>query len=1441
MKKLFKNSICIFIAVITLFSFNAYAESVKPFAIPESYKLIMCEGSKIGIAGGEFSVLSSVPVSADGNLMLPVRYLFEAMGYSISYDNGKCELSGEKEITLNVESNIISVDGAERALSTQVKNIEGGLYAPSDIADVFGLKTKRSSNGLFVLYSGSYEDKCDEHLLNLQGIYVAKNGNKAGNGRVSNPVDSMESAELIAEEYAKNYGKSYPIHIFVKGGTYRFSKTIKFDSGVFGGENFKGVKVIGYGGEVEFTGSTELPVEKLKPVTDAATLLRLPKAGRGKVAYLDLSELGITSIKKKDSAVANNDPFPYIYLNDKQQQNARWPNSDYATVKSVPARGVIGYGDVNCNRWAEADDLFVTGFFGTDYDYRRSKIQSIDTESMTLTQRSGEYMMPTGSGVGKRWYASNLLEEIDVPGEWYVDRTKNILYFYPPYTLKDSKLEIVTLFDTMFELNSCRNFKFSNIKFAKTGGRCFEITKINGLTVKDCEFNYIELDCLYGRNIYNVTLTGNETYLCHRAFIDMTAGNIVTADWGNLKIENNRIINMGIYPQLGNSPIFGRLNAPERDGSMGVEVNNNVLQDNVNATGAVQVNGSYISVHHNEIVNHARHIKDGGAIYVGRTNSFRNNDFSFNYLHEFNKDNFFCALYSDDGQAGGYWHHNVTNNINRLCIVGAGTDTQYMYNLAINSKVAGTVGDRMSWSAALYGDGGQFQQEVETALSYQEYADAFPELKEALKRSPYFAPYNGVYFGNVGVNSTGESGAYGIQEQMATYGAKTIERNGETFSLDGLNSTQEGNKGYVYSDDYFKDPENEIWDIKEESQIAKDYPELLEIKVEDIGIEDEYSHLLENNDSFKLKYPSNGLTGIQPANIRFSWELMKGAGKYRLVVATDPELTNPVIDEIVYPDGDDVRFETDALELDSVYYWKVYAIGMARQSKFTKESDGVPYCFKTAKKEEFSKDNLKYAIDTLKKFSDSITDGGYKYEQEFTDDLKEMLDKSEEIYRASANQDEVDSMEEEIYTFIKRSPFYLEIEYKQPSFVTDKNSEWKTLQKIDETVIKYSNDELTIAPTGIRGWMATKSDIENEVLCFQVKFDDIPLTASKYQGFDFKMENDVNRGYLFIIKQNIFEMQTSHGTYYKALPNFNIKPGEWYEFQFGAINTPGGVLWLCSVDGKLIFAELDQSVNQVNTGGRFAVRTNADNTIHIRPSQNIPEKGSLIDRIYSEWEKVDNIDYYSCLLDGTSTALGIDSSLYSSIDKTKLAEKLWEDVKSGELKFDRSDYKAYVDKIFEKAVLEAYNQGKTDVLLKNGLVHLYNDYVHFESIDENGVTLHSFSQKRLSDSDKMNINTSLSGGDCNSFSELRQRYARQIFVQSINSFGSTFAADASYMFDVFTEANMNYIGFDISEYMTLSDSQKEYVHTNLGGETKSGSLTYEKITEVFNSLVAEIK
>ena len=57
------------------------------------------------------------------------------------------------------------------------------------------------------------------------------------------------------------------------------------------------------------------------------------------------------------------------------------------------------------------------------------RIKSIDRDARTITLAGDcSYAIRPGD----RYYVRNVLEELDAPGEWYLDKATDTLYFWPP-------------------------------------------------------------------------------------------------------------------------------------------------------------------------------------------------------------------------------------------------------------------------------------------------------------------------------------------------------------------------------------------------------------------------------------------------------------------------------------------------------------------------------------------------------------------------------------------------------------------------------------------------------------------------------------------------------------------------------------------------------------------------------------------------------------------------------------------------------------------------------------------------------------------------------------------------------------------------------------------------------------------------------------------------
>lgn len=1409
---------------------------------PDSYKIILCENSLTGIASGEMSVLSAYPAEKDGFLMLPVRYLLENLGYEVLWKNGKTQLLGEKTVEISENSEKITVDGDERLLSAPVFSSNGSLMISEEICEILGYKYKKNKDGVFVIYEGSYVGGYDSVLLKLQGVFISPDGVSFGSATPKNPVKNIASAMETAKLSAELYGKKYPVNVYVKGGSYRITETVYLDSTVFNSD-IKGIKFLGYDGEAKFTGAAELDATKLKPVTDAFTLARIPKEGRGKVAYLDLNEAGLSG-----AFGVNQTSLPYVYVNDVMQIESRWPNSGFALMGNVPSAGYFTVPDNNVRNWVTQTEAYVSGFFSADYDMRTSSVSSVNGETKTV----GLIGLSFAAGkTNTRYYIHNLLEEIDMPGEWFVDRKSGILYFYPPYSLKDAKLEITTLMDkNMFDLSNCNNVSFDKITFEKGGKGAIYMPNASNISITNCKFRFFQgTETIGGSGYYtanpgdNITIDGNEGWMLGRSFSSVSTGDVNTLKNGNSKITNNRIMCAGFVSSYDSVIKTGK-NSPDRNASVGWTIANNLIQDS-ECSNAINPTGIDILTTKNECLNIAYNINDGGAIYVGRAATLYNNEVSYNYVHHLNKDYSYCALYNDDGYSGSYWHHNIAYDVRQLFIIGMGLDMRIENNLAVDAAYGYGVGSRMTWQNEHYYQDGILHTEVKDTLSkYPIYRSRFPQMAEAAKRNPYFAPWNSTVYGNVGINASAESTAYGTEsvvEEINTYGAKTItDDNGKTIDVSGKHATKEGNPGYTYSDDYFEDPASQNWNLKADSEIAKNHPSLLKINMEEIGLSEGYENLLNLNKDFKLKAPYNGQTGVQPKEIIFSWDPVKGASKYRLVIATDPEMTNIVYDKTQASYLNNNLCTVTTLDLGTVYYWKVYAIGLARQDQFEVSSLGGPYSFKTAQKNEVNRENLKIAIDSLKSVLKEIEEGGYEYEEEFFTKADAVLKKAEEIHSKSTDQDERDKMEEEIYNLVNISPYYMIVEFKNPSFLYNPNADWEL--NSENASVTYNGTEVTLSSTAQERFEAyVESDTENSVLCMQVKQKMEGLTASDYTGYLYKVNKDKRSDYqLFVFKEWITEYQ-KNGLCIE-LPNFNAdKDDDWQNVELGSIKCPGGVMTFVAVNGAVLWAGLDRSNTKVEKGGEFGVWRNRYDT-KMRPMENVPEKTSLIKRIYENLENPQCEEHLAAMLKGMGTIIEMDNTLYNSLDKEKLAKNLYPYLEGGKVKINSSDISEYKELVWKYAILEGYNQSKSDFVLKNKVTHIYNDYVEIEKLDEDGRCFFEIMNNDFMDNYKAKVSEEAMGGECKSFEELRVRYARAIFKIAINGCsGGIYGGATSYMKKLITKENADYMGINIDAYFALDDTGKDTVNNYIGRNGVSQDRTVEEIVEEINEKAKSLR
>ena len=170
---------------------------------------------------------------------------------------------------------------------------------------------------------------------------------------------------------------------------------------------------------------------------------------RGSVQQIDLRPLGIHEFGAMKSRGFGRPTTPAhceLFFDGKPMTLARWPNEgEWAQIAGFPEAqaqndghgGKIGRledgfsfsGDRPLG-WKDTSDLWVHGYWSWDWANSYERVASLDREQRLIKTAPphGQY----GFRKGQRFYFLNVLEELDQPGEWFLDREAGMLYFWPP-------------------------------------------------------------------------------------------------------------------------------------------------------------------------------------------------------------------------------------------------------------------------------------------------------------------------------------------------------------------------------------------------------------------------------------------------------------------------------------------------------------------------------------------------------------------------------------------------------------------------------------------------------------------------------------------------------------------------------------------------------------------------------------------------------------------------------------------------------------------------------------------------------------------------------------------------------------------------------------------------------------------------------------------------
>ncbi len=601
-------------------------------------------------------------------------------------------------------------------------------------------------------------------------FYVSPSGKDQWSGRLAVPKGDASDGPFATLQKARDAVRAMKestglpeggVTVWIGAGTYGLEQGLELtaaDSGAGG-------KPIVYrgttDGQVRISGGKT--VTNWRKVEDPAILARLASAARGNVLQADLKAQGITDFGRFRSRGFGRPASPAaleLFFKDQPMTVAQWPNSGFEKIAGTPdaARdehgGTLGklpagfnYEGDRPKRWADANDIWIHGYWAYDWANSYEHIASIDTQKRLIKTSPpyGNY----GFRTGQRFYFLNILEEMDKPGEWYLDRQTGILYFWPPAPPVESlQVERLASGDVAVSLAGGPLIRMNNASHVQVRGLTLECGRADGVQINGGNDNLVA-DCTI-RDLGDeaVTINGGTShgvvncviYQTGDGGISLTGGDRKSLTPANHYARNNLIHHVARWSRCY-APAIAMT-------GVGIQASNNLIHDHPHC--AILFSGNEHLIELNEIHHVCLETGDVGAIYTGRDYTFRGNVIRHNFIHHTGGVGMgSMGIYMDDCVSGTHIYGNVLWKLNRAVFLGGGRDFKVENNIFVDCAPAVELDGRgMSQSPVWHDMVYKTMKKSLEDMNWQQppYRTRYPELADL---EPYYAKDDGVPPGHV--------------------------------------------------------------------------------------------------------------------------------------------------------------------------------------------------------------------------------------------------------------------------------------------------------------------------------------------------------------------------------------------------------------------------------------------------------------------------------------------------------------------------------------------------------------------------------------------------------------------------------------------------------------------------------------------------------------------
>ncbi len=584
-------------------------------------------------------------------------------------------------------------------------------------------------------------------------LYVAKNGSDVWSGtrskpnwfKTDGPLATLEKARDVIRQKRAGGQLREGVTVWVRGGVYPLTNAFELLASD-GGTKLAPVTYRAFPGEeVRFTGGK--PLNDWRPVTDSAILKRMDSAAIGHVLQAEMNSNNINDwgrMTRRGFYINSAKGSLALYFNDQPMTLARWPNSGWARIAGVPAGpqgGEFNYVGERPRRWTTAEDAWLHGYWTFDWADSREKVRTIDPDKHVIQTEPPHGAF--GYKAGQRYFAENLLEELDQPGEWFLDRKIGRMYFWPPAAIHTNNVWVSVLETPLIRLHQASFVTVQGFTFECSRGEGVEILGGDNSVVTNCVLR--NLGGCAARIAGEAVRSGVAS--CQIYDVEETGVDLEGGDRRTLVPAGNFAVNNDIHD-------YARACFTYHPAVLVNGVGNYVAHNRLHAAphNAILFGGNDHVFEYNEVYDVCRETGDAGAFYTGRNLTTRGTQIRYNYFHDIarslNSSNSFVdvmSVYLDDCACGTTVEGNLFVRAGRAVMIGGGRDNVVENNVFIDCNPAVHVDARgEGWMKASFEDPKETIQTTLRAVPFDRppYSTRYPHLADILQDRPGFPKYN---------------------------------------------------------------------------------------------------------------------------------------------------------------------------------------------------------------------------------------------------------------------------------------------------------------------------------------------------------------------------------------------------------------------------------------------------------------------------------------------------------------------------------------------------------------------------------------------------------------------------------------------------------------------------------------------------------------------------